>query len=371
MRPALRTAVELIAPGRIRHVEVPPMELGLTPNDLLDEAKPVQVIGDPHAAVAPIDDVVRCGDGGFAVARGHRVEFWGSAGRVDALTLPGRVTALAVADQVLAAVDGHGIYALGGDGPDPFATEEALRSCVTALLAHPRGGVLAAVGSTEHDLDSWAYDLFRRRATGLVLRLSDTGKIQHTRGGLAWPAGLALTDDGADVLISLAHRHRIDRIDPASLRPTGTFMTHLPAYPWRITPAARGRSYWLSLPLVRSAFTELLLQEDAFLADMMATVDRDSWYGPSMAGGSIFREPLQFGGLRALGRVKPWAPPRSYGLVAQVDATGRVLRSLHSRAGGTVHGVVAAVETADGLLVAARSRSELLTVALDENETTR
>jgi hypothetical protein len=369
MRTALRTAIELIAPGRIRHVEVPPMELGLTPNDLLDQAKPVTAAGDRQVSPGAIDDVARCGDGGVAVARGHHVEFWDSGGRAGTLTLPGRVTALAAADRVLAAVDGHGIYALGGDGPEPFATDEALRSCVTALLAHPDGGFLAAVGSTGHDLDSWAYDLFRRRATGVVLRVSGTGKVQHTRSGLAWPAGLALA--GGDVLVSLAHQHRIDRIDPASLEPAGTFMTQLPAYPWRITPAARGGGYWLSLPLVRSAFTELLLQEDAFLADMMATVDRDSWYGPSMAGGTIFREPLQFGGLRALGRLKPWAPPRSYGLVAQVDAGGRVLRSLHSRAGGTVHGVVAAVETADGLLVAARSRSELLAVGLDGNGTTR
>ena len=54
-----------------------------------------------------------------------------------------------------------------------------------------------------------------------------------------------------------------------------------------------------------------------------------------------------------MGILKPWAPPRSYGLVIRLDADGQPLYSLHSRVDGDNHGVVAAVEC-DGALVRAR-----------------
>ena len=82
----------------------------------------------------------------------------------------------------------------------------------------------------------------------------------------------------------------------------------------------------------------------------------------------MYREPLQLGGLRVLGQIKPWAPPRSYGLIAEIDAQGQVVRSLHSRAGGSVHGVVAGVEREGVLWLAARSRPGLLQLELANME---
>ena len=54
-------------------------------------------------------------------------------------------------------------------------------------------------------------------------------------------------------------------------------------------------------------------------------------------GGEILVE----GRIKKLGIQKPWAPPRSYGLVARLDFTGSALESLHSRVDGHMHGVTA------------------------------
>ena len=62
---------------------------------------------------------------------------------------------------------------------------------------------------------------------------------------------------------------------------------------------------------------------------------------------------MQGAHLKTMGVVKPWAPPRSYGLVIRLDAEGVPLYALHSRVDGVNHGIVAAVEM-DGALYRAR-----------------
>lgn len=340
------------------------MELGMTPNDRLERADDVA-----WAGTGQVDDVVLV-DGELAVATGNVVTVHRADG-ADQTTLPDRVTAMAATDNgIVVAVSGHGLLKVNAGRVDPQSEDVSLRHNVTALLALPGGELLATVGSSERDLDGWVWDLFEQKATGSIHRIDADGRIVQSRQGLPWAAGLAegMEGPGSPVLLSLAHAHRIEYVDPTSLQSLGTFLEGLPSYPWRISRAPGRDSWWVSMPLVRSRLTELMLGEKAFLSDMMATVPTQSWYGPSMAGGSVYREPLQLGGLRVLGQLKPWAPPRSYGLVVEVDAFGRVLRSLHSRAGGTTHGVVAAVEHEGSLWVAARSRSGLVRVTLSEDE---
>lgn len=360
----MRTAVEFISPSRIRYPEVPPMELGMTPNDLLDDATDVD-----EGRTGRVDDVVAA-SGGLAVAHEDQVAVTNARGEVERFPLPGRITALAAfGSDLLAAVHGHGLYCIRGAVSGPWTQDARLTSNVTALLALPDGSVLATVGSADEDIDGWSADLLLQRATGSLHRIGADGQVLRSREGLSWAAGLAEGPGGPGraVLVSLAHAHRIDLVDPESLQTVDTFLAGLPSYPWRISHNSARNSWWVSMPLVRSRFTELILGEREFLEDMMATVPQESWYGPSMAGGSIYREPLQLGGLRVFGQVKPWAPPRSYGLVAEYDASGRVLRSLHSRAGGSTHGVVAAAEHEGSLWLAARSRSGLVRIAFTDD----
>ena len=88
------------------------------------------------------------------------------------------------------------------------------------------------------------------------------------------------------------------------------------------------------------------------------------WIAPALSSGHDFLEPLQGAGVKQMGVLKPWAPPRSYGLVVEIDQDGKVLRSLHSLVDGENHGVTAVQECAGHLWMVAKGRGRLLRVDL-------
>ena len=69
---------------------------------------------------------------------------------------------------------------------------------------------------------------------------------------------------------------------------------------------------------------------------------------------------MQGAHLRTMGVLKPWAPPRSYGLVIRLSPQGVPLHSLHSRVDGINHGVVAAIEMGDDLMLIAKGPGRVL-----------
>ena len=71
-------------------------------------------------------------------------------------------------------------------------------------------------------------------------------------------------------------------------------------------------------------------------------------------------EPMQGGSIRALGIQKPWAPPRSYGLLARIDDDGEAVESLHSRVGGRFHGVTGACDARQGLVIVSKGAGRVL-----------
>jgi hypothetical protein len=105
---------------------------------------------------------------------------------------------------------------------------------------------------------------------------------------------------------------------------------------------------------------EFVLREDDFREEMMRTIPKQYWVAPALATGGDCLEPMQFGGIKALGIQKPWAPPHSYGLVARLDRNGEPVESLHSRVGGRYHGVTAAIEAAQGLVVVSKGSGRVL-----------
>jgi hypothetical protein len=73
---------------------------------------------------------------------------------------------------------------------------------------------------------------------------------------------------------------------------------------------------------------------------------------------------MQGGHIKTMGILKPWAPPRSYGLVIRLAPDGLPRYSLHSRVDGKHHGVVAAVECGGDLFVLAKGCRRLLRLSL-------
>jgi hypothetical protein len=97
---------------------------------------------------------------------------------------------------------------------------------------------------------------------------------------------------------------------------------------------------------------------------MVAEIDPRYWIAPALSSGNSFLEPLQGAGVKNMGVLKPWAPPRSYGLVLRVSDDGRVQRSLHSQVDGHHHGITAIREHRGALYAACKGRGRLLRVDL-------
>jgi hypothetical protein len=139
-------------------------------------------------------------------------------------------------------------------------------------------------------------------------------------------------------------------------------LRNLPGYPARLRGDGRG-GFYLGIFARRTHLIEFVLKEDDFREEMIASMPEDYWVAPAYAGGSDCLEPMQIGGVKALGIQKPWAPPRSYGLLVHLDAEGEPVDSVHSRAGGRFHGITGAYPTPQGAVIAARGAGRLLLLA--------
>jgi hypothetical protein len=228
--------------------------------------------------------------------------------------------------------------------------------CVNALA--PAGGkaLYATDGSASRGVDEWARDLLERGRSGRALRLDlNTGEVAALAQGLHYAFGACAMDGSA--LVSESWRHRL--IAVAANGAPRVVLSHLPAYPSRLSPAAGG-GWWLTAFIARTQLVEFVLREPAYRKRMMAEIDPEYWIVPRLSSGKSFKEPMQGAHLKKMGVVKPWAPPRSYGLVVRLDAAGKPLFSLHSRVDGSNHGIVSAVECGDWLYMIAKGPRRVL-----------
>jgi hypothetical protein len=164
------------------------------------------------------------------------------------------------------------------------------------------------------------------------------------------PAGLAV--DGETLVCSEAWKHRLIRIDAGGAGQAPMVYIDLPGYPGRIAPTAGG--YWLAVFAPRTQLVEFVLREPAYAKRMLAEVPQPYWIAPTLRAGRSFYEPLQGGGVKHLGLLKPWAPTMSAGLCIALDTAFQPRLSLHSRADGATHGVTSVVEHSGRIFAAAR-----------------
>jgi len=231
---------------------------------------------------------------------------------------------------------------------------------VNALAPAPDGTLIATDGSSQRTVNDWARDLMELGDTGRVFRLDPgTGTIEQLASGLHFAFG-AVTN-GGDVLVSESWRHRLVSIAPDGARKV--LLGRLPVYPSRLAPASGG-GFWLTAFIARTQLVEFVLREPAFRRRMIAEIEPDYWVVPRLSSGHSFKEPLQGAHIKTMGIMKPWAPPRSYGLVIRLAADGAPRYSLHSRADGVNHGIVAAVEFGGDLIMIAKGPGRFLRLPL-------
>lgn len=363
----LRDVQQILFRDRDQHA-IPSMDGAYSPNDLLDRC---ELIGDP---IASPDDIVAGPDGAIYVSTGNEVlRLAGVAYRDRSVfaKLPGKAGGLAFHPdgRLLICVAGQGLVAIDSAGHQTWlrALAQQPLNCLTSVAAAPNGVIFLSNGSSRHAPDAWLVDLMENNSLGSLLVCdAQLREGEVLLGGLRYPHGLAISRGGREVWFTESWSHRLSRAAILG-RKIGTpqvMIGNLPGYPARLGRAADS-GFWLSLFGLRTHLIELVLREDKFRGDMMRSVDPALWVGPSLATTGSYLEPLQSGNVKKLGIHKPWAPARSYGLVVHIDEEGEPVRSLHSRVGGSCHGVTGAVETEQGLVIVSKGHNR---VALERPE---
>jgi sugar lactone lactonase YvrE len=358
----LRDMEQILLPNREQHA-IPSMDGALSPNDRLDACTP---IGEP---IPGADDALAAGDGALYVSAGKQVLRLSGEGfgeRSVVASFEGNAGGLAFHPDgsLLVCVSGQGLVMVDRTGRQTWLNQVADQplNCLTSVVVARDGSIFATNGSNRNVPEDWCTDLMQKNRHGrLVACRQGLAQPQVLLDSLHYPHGLAIAPDGRSLWFTESWNHRLSRV-PLQGRAIGKVATvngNLPGYPARLAKA-RGGGFWLSLFAVRTHLVEFVLREDDFREEMMRTIDPALWVAPALATSGHCLEPMQFGSIKALGIQKPWAPPRSYGLLVRIDEDGDPVLSLHSRVGGHHHGITAACETAQGLVIVSKGSGQLL-----------
>jgi hypothetical protein len=339
-------------------ITVPTFDGPLKPNQLLEHAQVVGQFAEPED--------LACIDGVLYLADGTVLRRCDGAAPREIRRFERPVTA------ICGLPGGRLAAALGGTEIRVFASAEGndagklisgtgMRS-VNALAAASDGSLLASDGSADESCQDWARDLLRRGRSGRLLTIDpETGAVKARASGLHYAFGVAAA--GNDVLVSESWRHRLVAVGPKGA--VRSVLDQLPVYPSRIAPASDG-GFWLTAFTARTQLFEFVLRESGYRRRMMREVPPEFWIVPRLRSGASFGEPMQGAHLKTMGVVKPWAPPRSYGLVIRLAADFSPIFSFHSRVDGENHGVVAAAELNGALYVLAKGPRRLLRLTISE-----
>ena len=332
----------VLFPNREVH-SIPVLDGALSPNNRLDTARP---LGEPipgpddlamDAAqqvlyVSTQDTILRCTGADF----GHREVF---------AHLPGSVGGLACtpSGQVFACVSGVGVVVLSAEARVLRTIDQAGGvpiHCPTAVTIGPDGTVFITDGSLAHATSDWLPDLMKNLPpSGRLVALNPNGVVRVLADRLNWPGGVEIARNSAEILVTETWSHRLLAFPLTGGKPR-VLVKNFSGYPSRLSADGIG-GYWIAFFGMRTQLVEFVLREREYCKAMMARIPQELWIAPTLGGTFDYREPTQIGRIKKLGIQKPWAPPRSYGLVARLDSTGSALESLHSRVDGHMHGVTA------------------------------
>ena len=332
-------------------IAVPPFDGALKPNQKLEEAEILFECAAPED-LATDGRAIYLADG----PRLLRLD-GGSATELRVFETPISALAALPGGELAVALAGREVRVFS----EPAAAKPRVAfatglSAVNALAPAPNGVLIATDGSMTRGVDDWAWDLMEHGRSGRVFMLDPrTGSSKVLANGLGYAFGCCAKGDGA--LVGESWRHRLIEVRRDGSRRIA--LPHLPVYPSRLSPASPA-GYWLTAFTARTLLVEFVLREPAFRKRMMAEIEPRYWIVPRLRSGDSFKEPLQGAHIKTMGVIKPWAPPRSYGLVIRIDADGAPLYSLHSRVDGVNHGVVSAIEVNGDLIMVAKGPGRIL-----------
>jgi sugar lactone lactonase YvrE len=359
---ALRTWTDHFLGRGAAAVTVPIFDGALKPNQILEH-------GETFAELEAPEDLATDGTSVF-VADGATVLRYDGDARTTVARVDRRISGLAVLPRggLAVALDGTELRVIGGpnDGRTWSNAAGTPLRAVNAISATADGRLLVTDGSQTQPYDRWCHDLMSLGHTGRLLEFDlIDGSAREIASGLAYAFGAVSAGKDAWVCESWAHRV----LAYGGGKRGGPIVSRLPCYPSRLAPATDG-GYWLTAFTCRTQLVEFVLRQKAYRTRMMKEIDPRYWIAPALTSGNTFLEPLQGAHLKMRGIHKPWAPPRSYGLVMRLNADGLIRYSLHSRVDGKNHGVVAAVECRGTLFVLAKGRRRILSLSVADIERT-
>ncbi|MFI4931801.1 MAG: strictosidine synthase [Burkholderiales bacterium] len=339
-------------------ISVPVLDGALKSNRLIEDAEVVAELDAP-------EDLASNGTMLF-VADGARVlRFDGTGGHTVVHAFEGPISALAClpGGGIAVALGGREVRVLGGphDGRRFDAAGGQRLNAVNALAGATGGRLWATDGSQTQPPERWKHDVMELGRSGRLIEfnLAD-GSSRERAAGLAYAFGVGVAGND-EAWVCESWRHRVVQIGGA--QSGRAVVDGLPGYPSRLAPAAGG-GWWLTCFTLRTQLVEFVLREPAFRKRMLKEIDPRYWIAPSLTSGNTYLEPMQGAHLKTMGVVKPWAPPRSYGLVIRLDDRGLIRYSLHSRFDGKHHGIVAAVERDGWLYLLCKGRRRLLRLSI-------
>jgi hypothetical protein len=336
------------------------MDGALKPNDALDLAEELVREYEP-------DNLVCLGDA-VCFSTGNRICRLDMAAVASARCLhefPSSVTCLAAfGEQLAVGLEAGQIIILGGphNGLTIDRVGERLTKAPVAACFENGHTLLLSLGSQIHSPAGWKRDLMEGGTTGSIWRIDlASGQARLLRDHMAFPYGIAVTSKGV-ILVSESWRHRVIDISKSG---SAVVIDDLPFYPARLSTTLAGKVLVCGFA-PRRQLVEFILSEDQFLRRMLSEVPEQYWMAPALNSGTDCWEPLQGGQIRQHGVMKPWAPTRSYGLVATMDVAGRFVASFHCRAGGIRHGTTSAIENGSRIVVASKGGDVIVAVPTGE-----
>jgi sugar lactone lactonase YvrE len=183
------------------------------------------------------------------------------------------------------------------------------------------GTVYFSDASGRFGQDGYLYDLFESRPSGRLLRYDPAaGKATVLLRDLFFANGVALSRDETFVLVNETYRYRTTRywLKGEKAGTSDVFLDNLPGFPDNLDGTRKG-TFWMALFTVRNPIADTL-HPHPWAKNLIAKLPRFLWPRP--------------------------AP---YGLVLEIDESGRILRSLQDPGGQRVRHVTTAREH-DGTL---------------------
>jgi len=361
---AVRNVVDRFLGRGSAAIAVPVMDGASKPNRLLDEAEIL-------VNLPGLDDIA-CDDHQVLLSAGPCLYRLEGDKAVEVKRFDQLITALALGRNgtLALALGGKQVLCFSSDGSGGWSETHKLEvldgrpiRCVNALAFDAHDHVILSEGSSTLDPSEWSRDLMELGHSGRVSRWNPVNATTHVLAHQKRYA-FGVLPLGNNILFSESWNHRVIAFSNGR---TDDFSDELSGYPSRMAPASDG-GYWLSCFVCRSQLVEFVLREPAYRKRMLAEVDPAYWIAPALSSGKSYLEPLQGAGVKQMGVLKPWAPPRSYGLVLRFDSNGKLLGSLHSQVDGKHHGITAVAEYGGALLAVSKGSGRLLRVDLSKME---